>query len=77
MDLKKQAEHLSRTEAQRTEQAIDEAMRHARLQFTHLESQEDPYAMHKAVESLPVEVLVEILRAKTHATMTSRPKQSI
>ena len=47
------------------ERAIDEAMWKATTLFHKLTDQEDPYAMHKAVESLPTAVLVYVLAGKT------------
>ena len=56
----------SRLHAQRereTERAIDDAMWQAEKQYMNIE--DDPYAFHKAVESLPVAVLVHLLAMKT------------
>lgn len=46
------------------EEDIDYAMQVASKTFKQLTERGDPYAMHKTVESLPVEILVDIVHQK-------------
>lgn len=54
------------------EMNIDKAMEHAVEIFGARQKQEDPYAMHRAVESLPVAVLLDVLHKKTIGELESR-----
>lgn len=62
--IRQRADELFRRGQQRKARAIDTAMENAAELFEIRKRQEDPYAMHKAVESLPVEVLIEVLSKK-------------
>lgn len=63
--FQKELESFSEARNKRRIDIIDDALDHARNLLENRSRQGDPFAMHVAVESLPVEVLVEILRKKT------------
>ena len=50
---------------------IDFEMEAARQTFSALDGREDPYAMQKAVESLSIEVMIEVIRSKTIRQITT------
>jgi len=51
--------------SQRRAAAIDEAMTASERMYHTLTSQDDPYAMHKAIESLPISVLLHFANRQT------------
>lgn len=51
--------------SQRRSTAIDDAMTAAERAYHRLTAEEDPYAMHKAIESLPVPVLLYFANRQT------------
>jgi len=69
---KEQAEAIERERAllraQNIDRAMDKAAQIYRSSFNH-----DPYAMHKAVESLPTSVLAHILQGKLDDDLCSKP----
>lgn len=58
---------LSMSTAMKVRAALryEQAMYDAETAYRHGEARSDPYAFTKAVEALPVEVLVEVLSKKT------------
>ncbi len=52
------AAEICMKKARRKSDRIDECLYKARRLLAELEQQDDPYAMHKAIESLPMEVLI-------------------
>lgn len=51
--------------------SVDKAMDNACAIYARLKKQSDPYAMHKAIESLPTHVLSSILNDKLQSSMRS------
>ena len=55
-----------------TEKEYDEALREAENVYKRQSNMLDPYAFHRAVESLPLRVLAEILERKGVSTNAER-----
>ena len=59
------------------ERSIDDAMATAKRIFMQDENRHDPYAMHKAVESIPTIILQHLLAERSDSTLTPdvKPEQ--
>lgn len=53
----------------RQKSAIDTAMNRAAIVYDNAMGADDPYAMHKAVESIPLAVLVNVIHRKTQSEL--------
>lgn len=71
--LKTEADQLVKDVRKQADEFYERAMEEAAANFRLADKRDDPYAMHKAVESLPVNVLVEAIRKTTYLTLSHPP----
>lgn len=73
---RERAKQIALAKAERKAERIDESMIAARQLLGALEREQDPYAMHKAVESLPPEVLIDIVSRTSDRLLTKQADET-